>query len=342
MRALPMPAALIGATLACLALLGCGEAESFEGGVRLPESTAEGASWSPDGRWLAIPNKDGVLLRGVRGSGRRQLSAPPMHRTGGSMPGRISWSRDGTEVLYVTTVGPVEHKGGWITSVPLDGGSARQVALGTSIYSYAWAGEWPLVYNTGPSAFSPHGPIGPKPALWEVAALEAPPRRLLNLPGQEYAPEFSPDGSRLLFGFTRSDREAVYSLWSANADGSHPRRLAGPFIDPAYRWSPDGKSVAIIANQFSGDRGRNLYLLSAAGGRLRKLSDEEVDGEPAWTPDGRWITYATYEGRIESIRADGSGRRTLANLDHQHVRDLMWSPDGERLAYSAEEIRESD
>jgi Tol biopolymer transport system component len=325
----------------CLLVLGCGSGEAFEGGVRLPESTAEGASWSPHGEWIAIPNKEGVLLRDVVDAGRKQLQAPPMRRHQGAMPGRFGWSSDAGEVHYVTKIGPAENRGGWITVVPTDGGEVRQVPLGTSVQATAWSpAGWPLVYSTGPYAISGGGPIGPKSALWTVDGLDSPPRLLLNLRGEEAGPEFSPDGKRLAFAL-RSNK-GVLGLWVARRNGSHPRRIAGPLIDIGYRWSPDGRQIAMITTTLRGDRRQHLYVVPSNGGRLRELSDEEVDGEPAWTPDGRWITYATYEGTIKRIRPDGSGARTIAGFDHKHVRDLLWSPDGRYLSFSAEEIIESD
>jgi Tol biopolymer transport system component len=325
----------------CLFAAGCGESQGFAGEVRLPESTAEGASWSPDGRWIAIPNKEGVLLRDVKRDKRRQLSAPPLRRIQGAMPGRLGWTPDGSEIHYVSKIGPVEHSGGWITVAPTDGGEARQVALGTAIQETAWApAGWPLVYSTGPYAISGGGPIGPKPALWTVAGIDSPPQLLLDMRGEEAGPEYSPDGRELAFGLRNN--KGVLGLWVVKADGSHHRRVAAHMIGISYRWSPDGRRIAIITTTLSGDRRQHLYLVSADGGRLRQLSDEEVAGEPAWTPDGRWITYATYEGTIKRIRPDGSGKRTIATLHHKHVRDLLWSPGGEYLAYSAEEIIESD
>jgi TolB protein len=173
-----------------------------------------------------------------------------------------------------------------------------------------------------------------------VGGIDSPPRLLLNLRGEETGPEFSPDGNRLAFALM--NKRSALGLWVARADGSHVRRIAGPFIGAAYRWSPDGRQIAIVSTTFSGDRRQHLYVVASHGGRLRQISGDEVDGEPAWTPDGRWITYATYEGAIKRVHPDGSGVSEIADLHHQHVRDLLWSPDGRLLAYSAEEIVESD
>ena len=334
--------ALVAAACLCV-LAGCGDdGRAYGGEVELPASTAEGASWSPDGRWIAIPNRQGVLLRGVGGGKRKQLLAPPLRRHLGLIPGRIGWAPDGSEVRYVTNVGPSGRRGAWMTLVPTEGGETRQVPLGTSIVTNAWSPHgWPLVYSTGPYAIGGGGrDIGPKAALWTVESPDSPPRLLLDLKGEEDAPEFSPDGKRLAFGFSPNER--VLGLWVARSDGSHPRRLAGPLGSLAYRWSPDGRQIALVAATMTGDRRQRLYVVDAGGGPLRKVSDDEVDGEPAWTPDGRWITYATFEGNVKSIRPDGSGIHTIVDRDHEHVRDLMWSPDGEHLAFSAEEIVTSD
>jgi Tol biopolymer transport system component len=330
--------------LASLFSFGCGAAESFDGGVRLPVGTADGASWSPDGRWIAIPNKRGVLLRGVDGS-RRQLSAPPARRFKGAMPGRLSWSRDGGEVRYLTNIGPVERRGAWVTVMPTEGGEARQVALGSSVIEAAWApDDWPLLYATGPYAVSGGGPIGPKPAIWSVEGFGAPPHRLLNLRGEEYEPAFSPDGQTLTFVYQHRERKPMLALWIARSDGSQSRPLVTRLISCSHSWSPDGRRIALSATTFSGDRRQHLYIVSADGGRLRLISRDEVRSAdpPAWTPDGRWITYATYDGEIKRVRPDGSETQTIADFDEQEVRDLMWSPDGDHLAFSAEEIIEPD
>jgi TolB protein len=172
-----------------------------------------------------------------------------------------------------------------------------------------------------------------------VDALDSRPHRLLDLQGEENAPEFSPDGGMLAFGYSR--REAALALWVARSDGSRPRRLAGPLVSLAYKWSPDGRRIAIAATTFSGDRREHLYIVAAAGGKLRQVSHDAVAGEPTWTPDGQWITYATHEGEIKNIRPDGSGRHTIADLgEDQEIGDLMWSPNGEHLAYSAREVIE--
>lgn len=329
-----------------LLILGCGSADSFEGGVRIPARTGEGASWSPDGAWLAIPNRRGVLLRSADGERRRQIAAPPLRGgLSGMDPGRIDWSPDATELRYLTTAGPVKARGDWVVEVAADGsGKARAKQLGTTLYTGTWApAGWPLVYATGPSGFDVEkGPVGPAAALWALDGSDSAPRPFLDLRGQEEQPVFSSSGESLIFTLSRTERSG-FGLWLAAGDGSHPRLLAGGLGGFEASWSPDERWIALATTTSNGDRRRHVYVLPAAGGRLRQLADDEVrDGPPAWTPDGRWITYATYEGEIKQVHLDGGETRSLADLADQEVRNLMWSPDGRHLAYSAEPIVESD
>lgn len=299
--------------------------QGFPAGVRLPMQTAEGASWSPDGRWIAIPNRAGVLLRDPDGERHRQLRGPRTPRYMGRMPGRIGWSRDGRVLRYVTAVGPADGKGAWVTEVPSDGGPARQVALGMGVGSADWGARgWQLVYASAPRA-----------ALWSLTRIDGKPEKILDLPGQEARPELSPDGTRIVFALKRA--KLAPELWIARADGSAARRLTGRLRGLHYRWAPNGRSVAILAARPETVDPYRIYLSSARSGRLRAVGDERgAFGDPAWTPGGRWITYATYDGGIEKIRPQGGEPERIASFDGEYVANLLWSPNGKRLAYSSE------
>lgn len=303
----------------------------FPAGVRLPAETAEGASWSPNGRWVAIPNRAGVLLRDPDGQRSRQLRAPrtPRH-LGMMMPGRIGWSRDGAALRYVTTVGPEPGKGAWVTEVSTRAKRVRQAPLESEVEGVNWSSRgWLLVFAT----------TGPRTALWSLERIDGKPRLLIDLPGRESRPELSPDATRVIFAVRA---RGTSQIWIAHADGSRPRRLAGPFRNPHYRWSPDSRSVAIIGGD-PARRNSGLFLVSARDGKARELPTAEPPAaEPAWTPGGRWVTYATFGGRIEKVRARGGSPEEIAGFPDEWVRNLLWSPDGKRLAYSSVEVPEED
>jgi dipeptidyl aminopeptidase/acylaminoacyl peptidase len=125
-------------------------------------------------------------------------------------------------------------------------------------------------------------------------------------------PRWSPDGRWLVFalGFTDVERDAGGSaLWMMVSDGTEQRPLTrgrkpdgAPAHDSHPRWSPDGSCVAFLSDR-GGERG--IWLIPAFGGEAVPLTGAETGCGP--------------------IMADA------------FFAGLEWSPDGEHLAFAAQE-----
>jgi Tol biopolymer transport system component len=349
MRALRNVLVATVAAFACLPLSACAEEASFEQGftgVELPYWTGEGAAWSPDGSWLAIPIKSGIRLRNVSSGATREIAAPALQGFPED-PGRISWSADGRTLRYVTKFGPREGNFSWLTEIRRDGSGLRQAPLPVRAQTLDWGpAGLPLAFTTG--AYFIDGdkglPGGPKPALYVVDGIDAEPRRIVHAPDSDREadivdPQFSPDGERIFY--KRFYRHRL-TLWSVRPDGSAPRRvIRGLSGAQRFSLSPDGGRIALKAF-FAGQRREGLYVAGVDGRRIRPVSDEEIVDGPVWSPDGRWLTFSTYEGEIRRVRPNGRGEGVIAELPGQEIRGLLWSPDGRRLAYTARDFPRSD
>lgn len=311
-------------------------------GMLVPGFDGELSAWSPNGRLVATPARKAIELRGTDGGVMRRLRGPGIDYFGWPCECGLGWSGDGERIQFLSRKDEFEGDDAVVGSIAVDGGDLQRRPLGAPVGSAAWGPTgWPLIYTLNSRTIRSGGTrVGPNPDLWRLDSLYAQPRKILESPGEENDPLFSPDGSEITF---MREGERSTSLWKATADGSSPRRLAANLLGPsAAAWSPDGQLIALSTFSRS-DRRCHLYVLSPNGGHLRRIVDEEIlANRPAWTPDGQWIAFSNYDGEIRKIRPDGTGLQTIARLPGKEIRGLSWSPDGEHLGYTARTFPVSD
>jgi Tol biopolymer transport system component len=152
------------------------------------------------------------------------------------------------------------------------------------------------------------------PNIWRIPGISSldrkrPPMRLIASTQQDMEPQFSRDGSKIVFTSTRS---GTLALWVCARDGLNPEELIS-FNGAAVgspRWSPDSKWIA-----FDGTKAGNshIYVISADGGPVRPVTSGRSNNvRPSWSGDGRWIYFGSNRsGDWQVWKAPAHGGATL-------------------------------
>jgi Tol biopolymer transport system component len=290
------------------------------GETRLIAGAAETPVLSPDGSRLAFECLDGDLVRvcmaDADGSDATMLT-PDMGDTDHPVENYAprAWSQDGTQLALVGFGGGPY---GIFTMPATDGGKLVRVTSS------------PVGHGDDTLAVSPDGsrivfvrvPVSDDHnGVVYVATLDDAGLVRLSPPGMAVeccaAPDWSPDGSRVVFaGESGPDEWAIYAT---DADGSDRQRIS-PLDGWAFapRWSPDGRTIAFT--QATASAGAEIFVVRADGTGLVQLTDKwDSFGSwnSVWSPDGSQLVFQHGDGGQVSdlwvVGADGEELRQLTD-----------------------------
>ena len=261
----------------------------------------------------------------------------PAHRQGvmapmsfGGADGQIAYSR-----------GPYNEWPDQIWAQDLDGGGLTKLTFGTvgqGDHSPAWSPGGTLI------AFSRDQTASTTDDSDDIYVMNADGsglKRLTSTSAAEYAPNFSPDGGRLVFS---SNRAGNFEIYTMKIDGSDVRRLtnnAGEDYQP--NWSPDSNRIA-----FSSNRAGNfeIYTMNPDGSGVTRLTTNAGDDyAPNWSPDGTKIAFASDRAGYDDIfvmNETGSGVVNLTNDQFNYDSRPSWSPDGTWIIYETDAYGDLD
>ena len=241
------------------------------------------------------------------------------------------WSPDGAKILFVGK----QHKKTSVCVMDADGGNRRTLAdVGDANFWPTWSPDGrQIAFVSCRDAGNEKYPTN----HLEVYVMNADGSNIRRLaPGElvdtmSWAPQWSPDGTQILF--IRTPAGAGARISAINADGTSLRTVAeAPSASEWYSyalWSPDGRSIWC-----GKDPGGDIIVMDPDGGNPRTIVSGGMGHRLALSPDGTKAALAEVGGDTVEIRdTDGS---TVARISQGKgdYNFLFWAPDSQTVGFS--------
>jgi Tol biopolymer transport system component len=331
------------------------------------EAVGRHLDWSPDGLYLAAPDKSQpeepfhIALIRVKDGSRTVVTLPPDKIIGDLSP---AFSPDGKSLAFLRAAASGVDD---VYVAPVQGGTPHRITSDNrNALSVAWTpdgrylvfssdrrrnsvlwrvrasgGEPERIPAVAENAADPifardgrmaYAQVFQDANIWRVETAEGkPPVKVISSTQYDSSPQFSPDGSRVAF---RSNRSGSNEIWVTDSNGQIPvqlTRFAGP-LTGTPRWSPDGMNIAFDTRP---EGQADIYVVSSIGGTPRRVTKSEAEHVvPSWSIDGAWIYFASNRtGAWQVWRAPSAGG-TEEQVTRSGGFAAFESPDGKYLYYA--------
>jgi serine/threonine-protein kinase len=170
--------------------------------------------------------------------------------------------------------------------------------------------------------------------VWVYDLMGGAPSRL-TVDGTSQAPVWSPDGSRLAYGSTRSGRPATYvrTLGGAGTESTLTANDQTNLNFP-FSWSPDGRFLAGVSVNPTTANDIWVYDINDPSRSRAFVATQFREGAPTFSPDGRFIVYVSEQtGRTEIVMRPFPGPGDEIAISSGGGKEPVWARKAGQLFY---------
>jgi Tol biopolymer transport system component len=244
----------------------------------------------------------------------------------------VAWTVDGDGLLCAITH-PRQRAGVYL--FPLDGGPGRRIGdIGTGLLDSRGRAQTRIPGASWEPGLKRVAYADDSQRLFVSRPDGSEKRALTDPPSHDYAPSWSPDGTRI--SFVR-DNQRSGGVFVIGADGKGERRVAKGYD---AQWSPDGTRLLLT------EPWQRIAVADVGSSVVRRIAQGRGS---AWSPDGRSIAFVrdelagkpgdeereTISSTLYIVEPDGTSLRALARAGsvetHYSFGSPLWTPDGRTL-----------
>lgn len=293
-----------------------------------------------------------LCVRRLDGSEQRMVTEeqldPPGFLDNGNFGTDIAWSADGRSVAFLVLRAAREDivSSGDIYVYGVEDDSLRRIDEGEFAAGRLWLRWSPDGRYIASVHYKTIGSEGVLRVIDVHTGTAADVSRQLGTAVGIERYSWAPDSSAI--AFTWNDFSGTVRLYSVAANGGTPVEVGEAWGGVVPEWSPAGDRIA--ASRVPGGSGfAILYVMPASGGPAQEIAPGfHTSQYPSWAWDGRRIAFVGSETSAPSpnefppyglyvVDADGQSLRRLTADQEMVVFPLItWSPDGERIFYTAD------
>src|SRR5947209_12050277 len=267
-----------------------------------------------DAFYTLFPHATWGILHGFLGGDMRVRRALPL---GALVVLTCSAASRGAEESRLLAHSPTLSKtqvvfayGGYLWSVPREGGDARQVTTGGHEGAPVLSpdGKW--------IAFT--GQYDVNIDVFVIPAEGGEPKRLTCHPGADIADGWTPDGKKVLFHSNRESYADFDRVYTVPVEGG-PAEVLPMWRGEAAWFSPDGGSIAYVPNEiwqtswkrYRGGQSTPIYIVRLSDLALEKVPREDSnDKHPVWFGDTVYflsdrsgpVTLFAYDTKTKTVK----------------------------------------